>query len=116
MMMQFHGRLYSVCHASILFLFGSKDYNHAVSLTCFCSLNLLSFEVRYVTSSFFAILILYSHLCLDLQSDVYSAKNVVCSYFFCMPDDLPILMSLWFFFKDVDSIELCSVISMVIGE
>ena len=83
MKMQFLGHLYSVCHANILILFGSKDYhNHAVSRVCLCSLNLLSFDVLYVTSSFFAVLLLHSHLCPNLQRDLYSAKNFVCGYFF----------------------------------
>jgi len=83
LMMQFQGRLYSVYHPSILFLFSSKDcHNHLVPQACLCSLNLLSFDILYVTSNFFAILILYCHLCLDLQSDLYSVKNVVFSYFF----------------------------------
>ena len=36
--------------------------------------------------------------------------------FYCMPDDLPILLSFMFSFKYADSIELRSVISLVIGE
>jgi hypothetical protein len=81
MMMQFQGRSYSVYHANILFLFGSKDYhNPAVSQACLSSLNLLYFDIprTYVTSNFFAILILYSHLCLDLQRDIYFMFNIPC--------------------------------------
>ena len=37
-------------------------------------------------------------------------------FFFGMPDDLSVLLPCMVIFKDADSIEVCSVISMVIDE
>ena len=56
----------------------------------------------------------YTPIYVQIFKGIYIPPKILYAViFFCMPDDRTIWLPLIFFFKDADSMEICSVISMV---